>query len=79
MEDDECEYAEGGGDHRERIDQEGGCRYETNHPEHHAHPAKTLAEGRGPEHGHPEGGETYRYDEEPSYEQRIEYALGRLP
>ncbi len=55
------------------------CRYETNYPEHHAHPAKALAKGWGPEHGCPEGNETYRHDKEPYVEHRIEYALGRLP
>ena len=55
------------------------CRYETNHPEHHAHPAKALAKGRGPEHGHPEENETYRHDKEPYVEHRIEKAPGRLP
>src|SRR5215211_8293551 len=78
MEDDECENAEEG-DWREWIDQKDRCRYHPDHPEHHAHPAKALAKGRGPEHGHPEGNETYRQEEEPYTEQRVEYALGRLP
>ena len=60
MEDDECENANEGA-WRKGIDQKGRCRYDPNHPEHHAHPAKTLAKGRGPEHGHPEGNETYRH------------------
>jgi hypothetical protein len=42
-------------------------------------PPKALAKGQGPKHGHPEGNETYRHEEEPYDEQRIEYALGRLP
>jgi hypothetical protein len=78
MEDDECENADEGA-WREGIYQKDRCRYGPNHPEHHAHPAKALAEGRGPEHGHPEGNETYRHEEEPHAEQRIEYALSRLP
>ena len=53
--------------------------YTPDHPERHAHPAKALAKGRGPKHGHPEGNETYRQEEEPYDEQRIEYALGCLP
>src|SRR5829696_7225247 len=60
MEDDECENANEGA-WREGIDQKDRCRYDPNHPEHHAHPTKALAEGRGPEHGHPEGNETYRH------------------
>ena len=64
MEDDECENADEG-DWRERIDQKDRCRYDPNHPEHHAHPAKALAKGRGPEHGHPEGNQTYRQEDEP--------------
>ncbi len=57
----------------------GRGRYEPDHPEHHAQPTETLAKGRGREHGHLEGDETYRQEEEPHGEQRIEYALGRLP
>jgi hypothetical protein len=64
---------------RERVDQKDGCRYDPDHPEHHAHPTKALAEGRGPEHGHPEGNESYGHQEEPYAEQRIEDTLGRLP
>src|SRR5215211_1360666 len=45
MEDDECENANEGA-WRERIDQQDRCRYDPNHPEPHAHPAKTLAKGR---------------------------------
>ena len=78
MEDDECENAYWG-DWRERIDHKGRCRYDPNHPEPHAHPAKALAKGRSPEHGHPEGNKTYRQEEKPYDEQLIEYALGRLP
>ncbi len=78
MEDDECENADKGAC-RERIDQKDRCRYGPNHPNHHAHPAKAPAKGRSPEHGHPEGNETYRHKQEPYAEQRIEYALGRLP
>src|SRR5918992_6312740 len=78
MEDDECENANEGA-WRERIDQQDRCRYDPNHPEHHAYSAKALAEGRDPEHGHPEGNETYRHQEEPYAEQRVEYALSRLP
>ena len=78
MEDDECENADKGA-WRERVDQQDRCRYDPNHSERHAHPAKALAEGRGPEHRHPEGYETYRHYEEPYAEQRIEYALSRLP
>jgi hypothetical protein len=78
MEDDECENAYWG-DWRERIDHKGRCRYDPNHPEPHAHSAKALAKGRSPEHGHPEGNETYRQEEKPYDEQLIEYALGRLP
>jgi len=63
----------------ERIDQKDRCRDNPNHTEHHTHRAKTLAKGRGPEHGHPDGNETYRHEQEPYAEQRIEYALGRLP
>jgi hypothetical protein len=78
MEHDECENADKGAC-RERIDQKDRCRYGPNHPNHHAHPAKAPAKGRSPEHGHPEGNETYRHKQEPDAEQRIEYALGRLP
>ena len=78
MEGDERENANEGA-RRERIDQQYGCRYDPNHPEHHAHSAKTSAKGRSPDHGHPEGYETYRHEEKPYAEQRIEYALGRLP
>src|SRR5215203_5580063 len=60
MEDDECENADKGA-WRERINQQDRCRYDPNHSERHAHPAKALAEGRGPEHRHPEGYETYRH------------------
>ena len=78
MEDDEGENADEGA-WREKIDQKDRCRYEPNHPEHHAHPAMALAKGRDPEHGHPEGSETYRHEEKSCAEQRIEYALARLP
>jgi len=78
MKDDECENADYG-DRRERIDQEDRCRYDPNQPEHYTHPAKALAKGRGPEHRHTEGDETYRPEEESYGVQLIEYALGRLP
>src|SRR5215210_1086484 len=58
MEDDERENADKGA-WRERIDQQDRCRYDPNHPNHHAHPAKARAKGRGPEHGHPEGNKPY--------------------
>ena len=77
MKDDECENADYG-DWRTRIDQQDNPCCDPQYPEHHAHPANTLAKGRGPEHRHPESNETYRQDEEPCNEQRIEYALGRL-
>jgi len=73
IEDEACEIATRAG-HRGGIDHLENCRYETNYPEHYAHPAKALAKGRGPEHGHPEGNETYRHDKEPYVEHRIEYA-----
>ena len=78
IEDEACEIA-ARAYHRGGIDYLENCRYETNHPEHHAHPAKALAKGRGPEHGHPEGNETYRHDKEPYVENRIVYAPDRLP
>ena len=59
MKHDECENADEG-DWRLRIDQKDRCRYDPKHPEHHARPAKALAKGRGPEHGHTEGNETDR-------------------
>lgn len=37
------------------------------------------ANGRTPEHGHPEGYETYGHWKEPYTEQRVEYPLSRLP
>src|ERR671921_670485 len=49
------------------------------YPDHQAHPANTLAKGRSPEHGRPEGDDAYGQEEEPYDEQRIEYALVRLP
>src|SRR5918995_6275156 len=58
MEDDQREDADEGA-WREGIDQQDRCRYDPNHPEHHAHPAKALAEGRDSEHSHPEGNESY--------------------
>ncbi len=57
MENDECEKADYG-DWRARIDQKDRGRCEPSHPEHYAHPAKALAKGWGPEHGHPEGNQT---------------------
>ena len=60
MEDNECENADEGA-WREGIDQQDSCRYDPNRPKHHAHSAKALAEGRDPEHGHPEGNDTYRH------------------
>ena len=78
MEDDECENANEGA-RRERVDHKDRCRYDPNRPERHAKPAKALAEGRGSEHGYPEGNETYRHEEEPYAKQRIEYSLSRLP
>jgi hypothetical protein len=78
IEDEACEIAEGA-DHGGGIDHLEDCRYETNRPERHAQPAKALAKGWGPEHGYPEGNETYRHDKEPDVEHRIEYAPGRLP
>ena len=78
MENDEGENADEGA-WRVRIDQKHRCRYDPDYPECHANPAKALAEGRCPEHRHPEGNETYRHEEDPYDEQRVEYALGRLP
>jgi hypothetical protein len=60
----------------ERIDQQYGCRYD---PNHHAHSPEAPANGRTPEHGHPEGCETYGHWKEPYTEQRVEYPLSRLP
>jgi hypothetical protein len=45
----------------ERINQQDRCRYDPNRSDNYAHPAKALAKGRGPEHRHPEGYETYRH------------------
>ena len=42
----------------ERIDQQYGCRYD---PNHHAHSPEAPAKGWAPEHGHPEGYETYAH------------------
>src|SRR3712207_639581 len=78
MEDDECQNADKGA-WRERVDQKDRCCYDPDYPEHHAKPAKALAEGWGPEHGYPDGCETYRHQHEPYAKQRIEYALSRLP
>src|SRR5215207_3790097 len=78
MEDDECENADKGA-WREGIDQKHSCRYDPNRPDHYAHPAKALTKGRCPEHRHTEGNETYGHQEEPYTEQRVEYALSRLP
>ena len=77
MKDDECENADYA-DWRARIDEQDNPCCDPHYPEHHAHPAKGLAKGRSPQHGYPEREETYRQDEEPCNEQRIEYALGRL-
>ena len=78
MEDDDCEKGDRG-NRRAGSDYIENCRCETNHPKHHAQPAKALAKGRGPEHGHPQGNETYCHDKEPYGEQRTEYAPDRLP
>ena len=78
MEDDECENANYG-DQRARIEQKDRGRYDSSHPEHHAQPTKTLAKCWGFEHGHAEGSDTYRQEEEPRDEQRIEYSPGHLP
>ena len=56
-----------------------GCRYDPEHPEHHAQSAKAAAEDWGPQHAHPEDGDTYRQEDEPCEEQRVEHALVRLP
>ena len=64
---------------RERIDHKDGCRYDPEHPEHHAQSAKAAAEDWGPQHAHPEDGDTYRQEDEPCEEQRVEHALVRLP
>lgn len=57
MEDDEREDA-GYGNGRGDIDQQGRCRYHSNHPEHHTHPTQTLAESWSFEHGYPERNDT---------------------
>ena len=60
MEDDECENANEGA-RRVRVDQKHSCRYDPDYSEHYANPAKALAKGRGPEHGHPKGNKPYRH------------------
>jgi hypothetical protein len=57
MEGDVCEDADEG-EWRGRIDQKDSCSCDPNHPEHHTEPAKALAIGWGPEHGHPEDNDT---------------------
>src|SRR5215211_8612463 len=42
-------------------------------------PRQDPCQRPGPEHGHPEGNETYRHEQEPYDKQRVEYALSRLP
>src|SRR2546423_9272652 len=78
MERDECENADHGA-RGARVDQKESCGHEPACSEHHAQPAKALAEGRGPDHGHPEENEPYRQNEETDEEQGIEYALVRPP
>src|SRR3712207_9302456 len=64
MEDDECEDAAARGDWRGGIHQKDTCRYTPEHPERHAHPAKTRAEVRGSQHCHAEGNEPCRQNNE---------------
>ena len=78
MEDDECQHDDYG-DRRGRIDQKDRGHYDSNHPEHHAQRTKTLAKCWGFEHAHAEGSDTYRQEEEPRDEKRIEYSPGHLP
>jgi hypothetical protein len=78
VKDDECENADYA-DWRARIDEQDNPCCDPQYPEHHAHPAKGLAKGRGPEYRHPEREETYGQEQQPRDEQRIENALGRLP
>src|SRR5437016_2266562 len=71
MKDDQREKA-GYRDWREWIDQQDQCGYDPNDPEHRARRGIALAKGRSREHGHPEGNQTKRHEDEPGNEQRIE-------
>ena len=42
-------------------------------------PPQGSAKGRSPEHGHAKDDETHRHEEAPYEEDRVRYALGRLP
>ena len=79
MEDDEGENADQSAGYGVRVDEQEGGRANPKRPEHHTHPAKGCAEGRRPEHRHPEAHETDRQEDQSGDEHRIEYALGRLP
>ncbi len=49
MEDDECENADHSAQYRVRVDEQERGSSDPERPEHHARPAKALAEGRRPE------------------------------
>jgi len=59
--------------------QTGNHAHEPDHPEDNAHPPEASAKIWSPEHGHAEDDETHRHEEAPYEEERVRYALGRLP
>ena len=59
--------------------QTGNHAHKSDHPEDYAHPPEASAKIWSAEHGPAEDDETHRHEEAPDEEERVRYALGRLP
>ena len=62
-----------------RYKQTGNHAHNPDHPEDDAHPPEPSAKSRSSEHSHAEHDETHHHEQAPYEEERVRYALGRLP